>query len=429
VAHDGSQRSSRRLDTTLAQDAAHPTDPIWVEEKAWADEHFDNAVKFAKGVGHHDPSGHRARTVGDVIEERERHLSEAVARGERERRTFEKAESLHRLHIRPVLQTVPLLEWNGDHCRTVLRAKVGDARRTDLGAALRALVTVAHKQHWLPSDRDPMEDIVYWAQARVAGEAASTVPARYRPSTEQAKALAVAMGERCRTVQAYFAGRPKVPVVVDRDWGELICNVGSFSGLRAGERFALTVESVLGHRRPQQLHLFHTIEGSDTGEMRYKRLKGRQERFTVVTEDVWPALVARAETLLERFGSDQGPAALLFPAHDHVMRLVVLDKEEAERRGVPVGSLGWRDLDVWDRSEFTRSIFKKSAAAAGWPSHLTFNHLRHHFAGWFFPRSGNPPDIALVSMCLGHQSPQVTWNTYFRTTEAAISEAARGLRT
>ena len=429
VAHDGSQRPGRPLDVTLGQNAAAPTDPMWIEEKAWADEYFDRAVKFAKGVGYSDPSQRRARIVGDLIDERERQLNEAVDRGERERRTFEKAESLHRLHVRPILQAVPLLEWDGDHCRTVLQAKVGDARRTDIGAAMRALVTLAHKQRWLPDDRDPMEDIEYWAKARVAGEAASTVPAKYRPSTDQVKALAEAMGERCRAVQAHFAGRPNVPVVVDRAWGELICNVGSFSGLRVGERFALTAESVLGHDRPQQLHLFHTIEGSDSGELRYKGLKGRQERYTVVAEDVWPALVARAEALLARFGPEQGPYALLFPARDHVMAKVRLADEEAARRGVPVGSVGWRDLEVWNRSEFTRSIFKKAAAVAGWPSHLTFNHLRHHFAGWFFPRSGNPPDISLVSMCMGHQSPQVTWNTYFRTTEAAIGEAAQGLRT
>lgn len=423
--------SSGREVTGRAVPLDRPGDPMWEEEERWAHDQFDRAVAWARAQaqGGHAPvtsPRRRARVVGDLIVERQRLLAEAVASGEGAIRTTEKAEEIHRLWIAPSLGSVTLMDWCPGQCRSLLAgAHVGTERRASIGAEMRALVTLAHKLRWLPAGTDPMDGIAYWKKAMVHGEAASFVPLELRPSTEQVKALMPAMGERCRSTQAYLAGRPAKPVAVDRDWGELICAVGGFSGARPGERWGLTAESVLHGRGPGQLHLIHAVEQSREGR-RLKVLKGKLERWTVVPEDVWPLLVARAEALMERFGEEQGRFALMFPATDHDLRLVELDREEAERRGRPVGAKGWVDLDTWDRSEFRRSLFLPSASAAGWPDVLTFEHLRHHFATWLFARTN---EIQLVSVCMGHQSPEITWNAYFRSTEHALECAAAGLHT
>lgn len=408
-----------------------PDDAIWEEERRWADDQFDRAVAWARAQAHDgiDPRTsprQRARIVADVIAERQRRLAEAVVSGEGARRTKEKAEEIHRLWIAPSVGSVKLMDWCPEQCRSLLgAANVGSARRASIGSEMRALVTLAHKLRWLPAGTDPMEGIAYWKTAKVHGEAASFIPLELRPRTEQVKTLMLAMGERCRSTQAYLAGRPAKPVATDRDWGDLICAVGGFSGARPGERWGLTVESVLHTRGSGQLHLIHTVEQSRAGR-RLKVLKGKLERWTVVPEDVWPALVVRAEALMERFGEEQGPHALLFPATDHDLQLVALDREEAERRGRRVGATGWVDLDSWDRSEFRRSLFLPAAGAADWPDVLAFEHLRHHFVTWLFALTN---DIQLVSTCMGHQSPEVTWNAYFRSSEGALDRAAAGLRT
>lgn len=423
--------SSGREVTGRAVPLDRPEDPIWEEERRWADGQFDRAVAWSRaqvdgGLHPRTPHRSRARVVADLMAERQRRLAEAAASGEGALRTKEKAEEIHRLWIAPSLGQVALIDWRPEQCRSLLAAaNVGSERRASIGSEIRALVTLAHELRWLPAGTDPMEGIAYWKRAKVLGQAASFVPLELRPSTEQVKALMPAMGERCRSTQAYLAGRPNKPVVTDRDWGELICAVGGFSGARPGERWGLTAESVLHSRGPGQLHLIHAVEQSRSGR-RLKVLKGKLERWTVVPEDIWPLLVARAEALLERFGEEKGRYALMFPASDHDLQLVELDREEAERRGRRVGATGWVDLDTWDRSEFRRSLFLPSASAAGWPDVLTFEHLRHHFATWLFARTN---DIQLVSTCMGHQSPEVTWNAYFRSTENALERAAAGLHT
>lgn len=410
-----------------------PEDPIWAEERAWADEAFDRAVAWARAQQRDgrapEPAADasRARTVGTLVAQRQRVLAERVEHRQGSQRTLEKAGELHRLYVLPALGKVHLMDWTAKQSgRVVSGAKVGADRRASIGAELRALVTLAHELGWLPQSADPMAGVRYWKSAQVLGQATSYIPDEWRPSTEQAKALAVAMGERCRATQAYLAGRPKVPKAVDRDWGELICEVGAFSGLRPGERWGLTVESVLHSRGAGQLHVIHALEESRKHGRRLKGLKGRLERYTVVPEDIWPRLLTRAEALVERFGEEQGMHALLFPLADHRLERVELTSEEAERRGRRIGAKGWVDLDYWGRSPFQRSLFLPAAAAAGWPDVLEFEHLRHHFATWLFALTN---DITLVSTCMGHKTPQVTWNAYFGSSQGALEKAAAGLRT
>lgn len=408
-----------------------PDDPVWAQERAWADEAFDNAVAWARaqradGIDPATAAAHRARTVADVVAERQAELRRRVGFEEGETRTLEKAADIHKCWVLPTLGATLLLEWGADANRALLAgAGVGAARRTSIGAELRALVTQAHRLRWLPTSRDPMRDVVCWKSARVHGQSAEYIAPELRPTTEQAQALMATMGERCRSTQAYLAAGPRAPRTIDRDWVELAVTVGAFSGLRAGERYGLTVESVLHARGAGQLHVIHTVEeGART--RRLKGLKGRLERYTVVPEDSWGQLVERANVLRDRFGEEAGRYALLFPMHDHALERVPLDREEARRRGVRPGTLGWADSDFWDRSSFRRSIFLPSAQAAGWPVVLDYNSLRHHFAGWLYARSGG--DIELVSTCMGHRTPQVTWNTYFRSSEGALERAAKGLR-
>lgn len=424
--------SSGREVTGRAVPLDRRDDPMWEEERRWANDQFDSAVRWSRsqakdGIDPRTSQRHRARVVVDLIAERQHRLAQRIAAGEVAPRTLEKAKELHRLWVAPRLGSVKLMDWRPEQSRAVLveaGKKVGQERRSSIGSELRALVTLAHDLDWLPSGADPMKGVAYTRRAKVHGENASYVPMKFRPTTQQVKDLMVAMAERCRETQATLSGRPNKPVVTDRDWGGLVCAVGGFSGARAGERWGCTVESVLHDRGPGQLHLIHTLEQVGR-ERRLKVLKGKLERYTLVPEDVWPDLATRADSLVGRFG-EQGRYALLFPATDHDLRLVQLDPQEAERRGQRVGTKGWVDFDTWDRGEFRRSLFLPSASAAGWPKDLDFSHLRHHFAVWLFALTRN---IELVATCMGHSSPRVTLDAYFASTEGELERAAVGLRT
>jgi hypothetical protein len=423
-----------------------------------ADELFDQMVAWAKENIQVAPKG--IRTIDTLCDRR---LEELAAKN-RERGTIDKAEGLMRLFVRPVIGDVAVLDWTEDHCREVINAAektCGAERIIDLGACLRALVSLAHKKPaWLLRDDDPMADLDYTRKATLQDEAPLFVPYEQRPATDQVDSLSVAMAERGLEVMAYFAGRPNKPVRIDRTWGWLYPQVTGKAGCRMGEAFGLTVQSCclprcqieaiimrdsmlnaaqradrldaiidLPHgyaidpgRRVMEITEVVEWKGSQPfirpvdQEASGKAPKNKKRRYTVYPRSLLAPIVTRCTELLERFGPEQGPMALLFPEHDHTFALVPVDKKK------PRGAMRWQDQDWWDRSEFRRSMYLKAVRKAEfWPDEPLFacKNLRHHFATW--AKENGYPDV-LIRDCMGHWSFSYTQERYFRSGADTIGQ-------
>jgi integrase len=144
--------------------------------------------------------------------------------------------------------------------------------------------------------------------------------------------------------------------------------------------------------------------------------KSKKDRWTIYPHSLLDAVVARCAELLERFGPEQGPHALLFPARDHSSVLVPVDSRRSK------GAQRWQDQDWWSRCDFPRSMYKKAVACAdGWPatSPFPFENLRHHFATWA-KRNGYADE--LISNCMGHATVTYTQERYFRTGSDTIPQ-------
>lgn len=283
---------------------------------------------------------------------------------------------------------------------------------------------------------------------------------RERPSTEQVDSLAISMGEVGRKTAAYLARRPVKPIVIDRNYGWLLCQTIGKCGPRFGEDIALTVGSFARPRaevedaieqdlrlskeerdlrRASIIDLPHgsaidpgrrliwiteTVEWDGSkpfiapAEVRAsgKVTKSKKDRWTIYPHSLLDAVVARCAELLERFGPEQGPHALLFPARDHSSVLVPVDSRRSK------GAQRWQDQDWWSRCDFPRSMYKKAVACAdGWPatSPFPFENLRHHFATWA-KRNGYADE--LISNCMGHATVTYTQERYFRTGSDTIPQ-------
>lgn len=358
-------------------------------------------------------------------------------------------------------------EWNSLHCEKVLRAAkktCGTERISDLGKLLRSLVTLAHrKPAWLPRSEDPLEGVEFQLRARSQGEAVLFVPLSQRPSTEQVDSLALAMQTRGVGVERYLASRPNAPIHIDRGWGWLLPQVLGKCGCRPGEAFALVVGSCCAPRAAVEalitgdfslsaaecaarvagiidlphgyaidpgrrvITVTETVEWSGSkpyiapADVRAsgKETKSKKDRWTIYTTSMLGAIVERCTELLERFGPDQGPAALLFPEHDHAFVLVPVDPRR------PSGAKRWQDQDWWSRSEFRMTMYLKSVEAAPrWPDTplFPFKNLRHHFATWA-KRHGYPDE--LISHCMGHSNVSYTQQRYFRTGADTIPQGMK----
>lgn len=416
-----------------------------------ADELFDQMVAWAR---HQRTTPRRGeRTIEALCDRR---LQELVDKG-RTRGTYDKVESLLRLYVRPLIGKVEVSDWNSAHCEQVLRKAretCGPERVQDLGAALRSLVTLAHRKPvWLSRDDDPMEGVEFRVKSTSQSEGVHFVPVKERPSTDQVDTLAVAMGEVGRRTMTYLANRPNEPEVRDRGWGWLLVQTMGKCGPRFGEAIALTVRSVARPRAEadEAIELDLTLSPTDRARRREavidlphgyaidpgrrlvwvtetvewegsepflapaeerasgKSPKSKKERWTIFPRSLLDAFVERCAELLDRFGADQGPHALLFPARDHSFVMVPLDPRR------PKGPKRWQDQDWWDRSNFPKTMYHRAVAIAeGWPTTPPFplENLRHHFATWA-KRHGYPDE--LISHCLGHATVAYTQERYFRT--------------
>ncbi|MDE3043880.1 MAG: site-specific integrase [Acidobacteriota bacterium] len=449
-----------------AKFAGRDLDSETARSRREADELFDQMVRWAKHQT--SPTRRGERTINALCDRR---LEDLSNKG-RARSTIEKNESLMRLYVRPVIGHVEVADWSPEHSLAVLnraRESCGAERVADLGSLLRSLVTLAHRKPlWLSRDEDPMEGVEFRVRATRQGESVHYVPMKKRPSTEQVESLADAMQEVGCSAQAYHDGRPTTRVTVDREWGWLLTQTMGKAGPRFGEAIALTVTSVArplaevlsaidedltlnpasrAARRAAIIDLPHGYaldpgrrliliteavewEGSKPHIAPCERRasgkvpKSKKERWTIYPASLVEAMATRCADLLERFGPEQGPHALLFPAGDHCFVQVPRDPRRPSR------GTRWQDQDWWNRSHFRKTMYRNAAAQAeGWPDtpEFPFENLRHHFATWA-KRHGYPDE--LISHCMGHATVDYTQRRYFRTGADTIPDgmaASEGL--
>lgn len=426
-------------------------DPATARARREADELFDQMVRWAKHQT--SPVRRGERTMNALCDRR---LEELRNKG-RARSTINKNESLMRLYVRPLIGDVEVADWSPEHSLAMLnraRQTCGAERVADLGSLLRSLVTLAHRKPlWLTRDEDPMEGVEFRVRATRQGESVHYVPAKDRPSTEQVESMSTSMQEVGCSTQAYHNSRPTTSVTVDRKWGWLFTQTMGKSGPRFGEGVAITVTSVarplaevlsaieedltlnpasraarcegvidLPHGYAidpgrRLIYIYETVEWE--GSTPYiappderasgKAPKSKKERWTIYPASLVEAMTERCAELLERFGPEQGPHALLFPAHDHNFVQVPRDPKRPSR------GTRWQDQDWWNRSHFRKTMYLRAVARAeGWPDKppFPFENLRHHFATWA-KHHGYPDE--LISHCMGHATVDYTQKRYFRT--------------
>jgi integrase len=301
--------------------------------------------------------GNAPITVGQLMD---RYLASL---GSRSTRYVERQEYLLRCWVRPVLDDHPLRAWtpaDSDQVLDQARASLAPATVQNLGAAMRALVTFAFKNRWLPREADPMWKVQYTPKPEHQGEATGFVPRDDLPTDAQCAALFEALADQ---------GHP--------DWA-LAMRLKHRSGLRWGELIALR-PCDLTFSPKRSIAVVRAVEQSRTG-FAIKTTKNRQRRQTIFPASLRDDLAAWC---------DQRPSdALLFAGTDDGF---------ANRRTV-------------------QRFWARAAKAAGWPmrgpmSSIWHPHdLRHVAACWMLFDVGL--EAPTVSAMLGHANTAFTLSRY-----------------
>lgn len=306
-------------------------------------------------------SADEPRTVGALSA---RYLTHLTGRSTRYR---ERQEYLLRCWVLPALGDVPVADWTPADSETVLnkaRLDLAPATVQNLGAVMRALVTFAHKNRWLPRELDPMWLVSYSIKAEFQGQAIGFVPRTSLPTDEECAALFEQLAAHGH-----------------EEWA-LAMRLKHRSGLRWGELIALR-PCDLEFEPNRVVRIVRSVEQSRAG-MAIKTTKNEQKRVSM-----FPAsLSSDLAEYVERAHRERGNTSLLFPASD----------------GGPM-----------ERRRFQR-IWVRAAKAVGWPLNTPDSaqwhphDLRHVAACWmlFDVRI----DAALVAVMLGHANAAFTLSRY-----------------
>ncbi|QYG94371.1 tyrosine-type recombinase/integrase (plasmid) [Iamia sp. SCSIO 61187] len=301
--------------------------------------------------------GNAPTTVGQLID---RYLASL---GSRSTRYAERQEYLLRCWVRPVLDDHPLRAWtpaDSDQVLDQARASLAPATVQNLGAAMRALVTFAFKNRWLPREADPMWKVQYTPKPEHQGEATGFIPRDDLPTDEQCAALFAALAEQ---------GHP--------DWA-LAMRLKHRSGLRWGELIALR-PCDLTFSPKRSIAVVRAVEQSRKG-FAIKTTKNRQRRQTIFPASLCDDLAA--------WCAERPSDALLF---------IGTDGGFANRRTV-------------------QRFWARAAKAAGWPmqgpmSAIWHPHdMRHVAACWMLYDVGL--EAPAVSAMLGHANTAFTLSRY-----------------
>lgn len=283
--------------------------------------------------------------------------------GSRSTRYAERQEYLLRCWVRPVLADHPLPAWtpaDSDQVLDQARASLAPATVQNLGAAMRALVTFAFKNRWLPREADPLWKVQCTPKPEHQGEASGFIPRDDLPTDEQCAALFEALADQ---------GHP--------DWA-LAMRLKHRSGLRWSELIALR-PCDLTFSPKRTVAVLRAVEQSRRG-FAIKTTKNRQRRQTIFPASLRDDLAA---------WSGQRPSdALLFTGTDGGF---------ANRRTV-------------------QRYWARAANAAGWPmpgpmSSIWHPHdMRHVAACWMLCDVGL--EAPGVSAMLGHTNTAFTLSRY-----------------
>ncbi|CAN5363317.1 hypothetical protein BH23ACT9_BH23ACT9_16510 [soil metagenome] len=271
------------------------------DERGIAETNFNQAVQFVVAAASLAPQAgprrHAARTVAHLFEE----LDQLWAEEEKAESYRQSRRTMFRLWIQPSCGDLPVLEWGttSEFSRAVLtaaRPHVGPARRQDIGALMRHMVTRTWDLGWLPLSMNPMAGVKYRARAGVQGQDRQYVEPTVRPDTENVQALIRA-----------FQARGK------RDgnwWLPVMPQVAAYGGLRFGEQVALRACDVVPG---EGLWVTGSVYKGRTGPSQRKLPKNGKHRFVALPASVREGVERRAAEVKAVQGTD----GLLFPSPGH----------------------------------------------------------------------------------------------------------------
>ena len=269
--------------------------------------------------------------------------------------------------VRPVLGDLGVATWTPSDSEAVLdraRRSLAPSTVQNVGSAMRALVTFAFKNRWLPREADPMWMVRYSPTAEVQGQTLGFIERSALPTDEDCARLFAALES---------AGH--------HQWS-LAMRLKHRSGVRWGELIALRpVDLDFCANRVVRIH--RAVEQSRQG-IRVKSTKNRQRRVSTFPSSLADALQERADVIERR----HGPEGLLFPG---------------------------KDGGYANRRSFQR-IWARTASDAGWPmkrqtASVWHPHdLRHVAACWLLFDVGLDP--AVVGALLGHANAAFTLSRY-----------------
>ena len=244
------------------------------------------------------------------------------------------------------------------------RSRVAPATVQNIGATLRSMVTLAHKQRWLLPTVDPMWHVSYSPTAEFQGQAIGYIPRDALPDDNECNALFAALERQGQ-----------------REWA-LAMRLKHRTGLRWGELIGLRVSDI--DLEPHRIvRVERAVEQTRQGRQ-LKTTKNHQKRYTIY------------------------PASLTEPLAQHLSATRALRGDDGllflDRHGQHP-----------DRRAFIR-IWLRAARLAGWKmatphSALWHPHdLRHVAACWMlFDLKLDPP---LVAQLLGHANANFTLTRY-----------------
>lgn len=285
----------------------------------------------------------------------------------RSTRYRERQEYLLRCWVLPVLGDAPVADWTPADSETVLnkaRLQLAPSTVQTLGATMRALVTFAHKNRWLPRELDPMWLVSYSIKAEFQGQAIGFVPRTSLPTDDECAAI---------FEQLAASGHEQ--------WA-LAMRLKHRSGMRWGELIALRpCDLEFAPNRVVRIH--RSVEQARTG-MSIKTTKNEQKRVSM-----FPAsLAVDLAEFVARVRSERGDRSLMFSTPEG---------EPMERRAFQ---------RLWVRAAKAAGWQLNSPNSAQWHPH----DLRHVAACWML--FDVKLDPALVAVMLGHANAAFTLSRY-----------------
>lgn len=353
-------------------------------------EAFGEAVAYINGARMANPVAARKGSQPTVDDLFEATVARWKAKG-REPEYISGRTGSYNLRLAPLMGRLTVIEWGRTdiHClsaiATLRDAGLAPATIQNYGALLRLLVTVGHREKWLPRTMNPMDDVAYTAKAN-QGAGALYIEPRMRPTTSMVNDL----------INLYRI----IGDATGRDWLWLMPDIAGFAGPRLGEQTALRVRSYDWDR-----HGFNITEAWKRPRGLQARLgdpKNGMARFIHLRGSLRDPIRERVEQVRATHGED----GLLFPGPKGPF----MPWTEGEMRNVFVRA--GRDAD------WALTGGGKTSKGQRYRPHpvVPYMNLRHHAATWMNEKG---VEWDAVSRELGHATVGFTHARYVRRHKAS----------